>query len=115
MHYKCIEFVSNDEILLGIEIKNIENHEFKIINLFTLNQLFFKFNKIIYNQFDCLSINSQYNDLLKKLKNENKTLNNNINLKKSYIQKPYCRAKTNFNLSFNEWHYIIIIFVFAMD
>ena len=106
LHYKCIEYIKNEDTTLGIKIKKLKNNEFKVIIFFSLNLLFFKYNKNIYNQFDCLTINKEYNTLIEIINNENKALNNNQNLKKSYILKPYCKSKTNINLNYNEWHYI---------
>jgi len=107
LRYRCFEFFTKEEILLGIMIKNNKNKEFKIINFFSLNELsFIKYNIKIDNEFDCFLINKEYIDLLNQINDVNISLNNNLKFKRSYILKPYCKTKTNINLTMNEWHYI---------
>ena len=106
LHYKCIELVNSEEIFLGIMIKNIENNEFKVIKLFLLNNIYNKYNKLISNQFDCLTINKEFNDLFENIKNKNKSIINTIDFKSLYIKKPICNTKSNINLNYNQWNFI---------
>ena len=98
-YYKCIEFFNkNDKIIFGIKIyKTEKNVEFNTIYLFSYQkQKNYKYIQRNNYKFDCLLFNQEYNNLLK--------INNNSQLKKSYLLKPICSSKYKIKIKLNEWY-----------
>ena len=106
-YFNCIEYFNlNENITIGIKLYNIyKNLRYKYTLLFTDN--IFNYMKIKLNKdkiFDSLIINCQYNSLMQNIIN-NKKLDNNVKLKKSYIQYPLHCLKREYSLKDNSWKF----------
>jgi len=105
-YFNCIEFFNlNESITIGIKIYNIyENVTYYYTLFFTEN--FINYMNIRFNKdkiFDSLIINYKYNSFIQKI--NNKKYNNNVKLKKSYIQYPLFSLKRGLNLKDNFWKF----------
>ena len=106
-YYQCNEFYNiNDKNIFGIRIYKIDKKtEHKNVYFFSYNKYYiYRYMKKFKNNFDCLTINKEYQLLINKTKYNI----NNIKLKELYILKPICISKKNFNFNNNEWHFINI-------
>ena len=89
----------NEKINFGIKFGFIYK-KFKYYELNLFNQDIFNYNNLLYkddNIFDSLYNINKYNELLNKINN------NNIKLKKVYIQYPTISLKRNCSLNNNKW------------
>ena len=106
-YFNCIEFFNlNESIKVGIKIYNIlENITYDYTLLFTDNIFKYKIIKLNNDKiFDSIIINYEYNSLMKNI-NNNKKLNDNFKLKKSYLQYPLHPLKRKYNIKDNFWKF----------
>ena len=99
-YFKCIEFLNKyDKIIFGIKIYITEkNIEFNTIYLFNYKKYsnlknFYRNNY----KFDCQFFNQEFENYLK--------LNNDLQIKKSYLLRPICDSKNKIEIQLNEWYF----------
>ena len=105
-YFDCIEFFNiNENIKFGIKIYSIEdNIQYFIVNLY--NDNIFNFNYFFYENdeiFDPLVINKKYISMIRNINNIK--INENLKLKKSYLQCPYNTLKINAIIPYNKWKF----------
>ena len=105
-YYKCIEFfIINEQLKFGIiiyQINKLIQHStiyFFTEKIFTLNNLMNLFNDI----FDPMIININYNSLIKRINERN--INKQLYLKKSYMQYPNSNLKRRTIFIKNKWDF----------
>ena len=105
-YFNCIEFFNiNEKIKFGIKIyRNEENIQYFTINLY--NENIFNYNYFFYENdeiFDPLFINKKYVSMIRNINNIK--INENLKLKKSYLQCPYNTLKLNSIVTYNKWKF----------
>lgn len=107
-HFICRELFHINEIIefkVGI-YQNLTLCQNKEFHLFTYNIYnFYKLNKIIRNDLNCINSNKEYALLYEKIFKRNIS-HDNLKLKSSYILKPKCSTKFDSNLLDNKWNFI---------
>ena len=107
--YECIEFIKfKEELYFGILINDTQQNLHIKINLFSNFKIIFDYYKFkIKNDFNCKLSNQEYMNIIDKYHNRdnNKLLNNSLNLKFSYIKKPNCLTSFQANKNNNEWSF----------
>ena len=105
-YFSCIEFFNlNEKINFGIKIYQI-NESIASSNILFFREKGFYYNNSIYkkdNLFDSLFINYNFISFFKRI--NNKKLNDNLKLKSSYIQYPFCILKREAVAINNEWSF----------
>ena len=105
-YYQCVEYFNiHERVIIGIKLYQIDEL-LKSYSIKFFTEAKFNFNNFFYqndNLFDPFVINNNYIKIVHQINENKKELT--PNLKKDYLQYPYCSLKRNSIKNYEKWYF----------